>query len=397
MNSLILKEEVQSFIHQDEFRDPHKITLGKSPFDGVSTVELAQQIDSRQRSKQKLPTWYQCKGIYYAPKVSIEQSSSEIAAKYKADIVGPAHTLADLTGGMGVDSFYFSKNIDRIFHCEILNDLSIIAQQNHQQLGANNITHINRNGLEWLAEQDDMSLDVVYLDPARRNEGKRVFKLEDCFPNFLEFQELIFQKTSKVCLKVAPLLDIKNTEDSLQYLEETHVLSIQNDCKEVLFILNKNRKGTPLRICTAFRNGEKHVFEFNPQDEINLEYSLGEFKEYLYEPDVALLKAGAFKSISEQYKIVKIHPNTHLYTSNELREDFIGKITKINQVIPYSKFKKQKSKDLSAIVVSKNFPMKADELRKKHKISENSTQHLYFLKNKDQELVVVDSTTLPIH
>src|SRR5690606_36267328 len=156
-----------------------------------------------------------------------EQSSSEIAAKYKADIVGPAHTLADLTGGMGVDSFYFSKNIDRIFHCEILNDLSIIAQQNHQQLGANNITHINRNGLEWLAEQDDMSLDVVYLDPARRNEGKRVFKLEDCFPNFLEFQELIFQKTSKVCLKAAPLLDIKNTEDSLQYLEETHVLSIQ--------------------------------------------------------------------------------------------------------------------------------------------------------------------------
>src|SRR5690606_25693260 len=194
-----------------------------------------------------------------------------------------------------------------------------------------------------------------------------------------------------------PLLDIKNTEDSLQYLEETHVLSIQNDCKEVLFILNKNRKGTPLRICTAFRNGEKHVFEFNPQDEINSEYSLGEFKEYLYEPDVALLKAGAFKSISEQFKIEKIHPHTHLYTSNELREDFIGKITKINQVIPYSKFKKQKSKDLSAIVVSKNFPMKADELRKKHKISENSTQHLYFLKNKDQELVVVDSTTIPIH
>lgn len=408
MNTFILEESVQNYIYQDELRDPHKISLSKSPFPEVSSVELAQQVDSRQRAKIKLPTWYQTRGLIYPPKISIEQSSSEITAKYKADLLGPKAKMADLTGGMGVDAYYFSLNSQQLFHCEILSELSAIAQQNHQVLGANSITHINKNGLEWLEKQADASLDSIYLDPARRDAGKRVHKLEDCFPNVLEFQELLFKKTSQVCIKAAPLLDIHQSEKQLHHLRETHIVSINNDCKEILFILNaaqaldsgqdqiQNKKGIR-RVCTAFKNGKQQTLSFLVESENSLDLQLGEIKKYLYEPDVSLLKAGAFKTVSSVYGIEKLHQHTHLYTSEEIMGDFMGKITEIQEIIPYSRFKKTKSYTEGAIVVSKNFPLKADELRKKHKISENPENHLYFIKDKFNDLVVVKSRLIPAH
>lgn len=395
-NPSILKPEIQRFIHQDQHRDPYKIALSRSPFEeeGVSSAELAEQVDARQRCRNKLPTWYEKQGIYYPGKISIEQSSSESAARYKANILKEPATIADLTGGMGVDMYYLSQGKREAMHCEILPDLSDITSHNAKVFGLQNLAFHKGDGIEWLRKQHADQWEALYLDPARRSGDRKVYRLQDSYPNVVNYLDLLLEKSPLVLIKAAPMVDIHDSENQLTNIREVHVLSIQQECKEVLFLLDRRHRGAIKRIVTSLLPETSATLTFLPDDERNLviQYSLPQ--KYLFEPDVALLKAGAFKTTSQHFNIKKIHPHTHLYTGPALVEAFMGKTVEIQKTTPYSLFKKTKKFEGGATVVTKNFPIKVDELRKKHKIGENPDQHLYFFTNLEGDLTVVQGLAL---
>ena len=393
MNKEILKQDVQDFLRANAKENAKNIALRKSPFSGISSSELATQLESRQRAEKKLPLWFETDGIYYPLSLSIEQASSEETALYKASLIEENSTLIDLTGGIGIDSYYFSKKANRVVHCEIKPELSEIAQHNARVLQAKNIEFVLGDGLSFLNEQANGKFQTIYLDPSRRVNTKKVFMLKDCEPNIVDLQEELVKKASTVLVKAAPLLDITLALSELKYVKEVHVVSLKNECKEVLFLLEKNFNELPL--IKAVGLGKDSFFEFdfslNEERQAVATYSLP--NRYLYDPDAALLKAGCFKLISERFAIQKLHANTHLYTSKDFLSDFPGRSFEIKETYEYPVFKKMK-KSWNANVISKNFPIKVEEVRKKHKIKEGNLDYLFFCKSADEKLFVVYANRL---
>jgi len=386
MNREILSIAVQRFLVENADADPRKIALGKSPFQYVSSSELASQIESRQKTRKKLPLWFGTASIYYPPAISIEQASSETTALYKATLIEESESLIDLTGGFGIDTFYFSQKAKKVVHCEINLQLSIIAEHNAFQLGKENIQFIKGNGIDFLMK-DNSVFDVVFIDPSRRINTHKVFKLDDCEPNIIRWQQNILDKSKRVIIKASPLLDISLSLSQLKNVKEVHILSIKNECKELLFILEKNYTGI-IQINAILLNENVKKFSFFDTEERNTPLILGELQNYLYDPDSALLKAGCFKLIAERFKIRKLHLNTHLYTSEDNVHSFPGRVFKITEVIDYKVFKKIKT-SLFANVIAKNFPLTVETIRKKHKIGESKNNFMFFCKTADETLKVL--------
>lgn len=401
MNREILTEAVQKFLKANAEAEPRKLALAKSPFEKVSSSELALQIESKQKTKNKLPLWYLTDLIYYPPSISIEQASSEKTALYKATLIKNGESLIDLTGGFGVDTFYFSKKAEKVVHCEINSELSEIVKHNANQLGAHNILFYTGNGIDFLINQDGKNdslpeplpknnepfYDTVFIDPSRRVNTRKVFKLDDCEPNIIEWQQDIFKKSSRIIVKTSPLLDISLSLSQLKNVKEVHVISIKNECKELLFILEKDYIGA-VQINSILLNDGDLRFSFIESDEKNTPLLLGEPMNYLYDPDSALLKAGCFKLIAERFHIQKLHLNTHLYSSESKIQAFPGRVFRIEEVLEYKDLKKTK-RHLSANVISKNFPLNVETIRKKHKIGESKNKFMFFCRTSDETLKVI--------
>jgi len=393
MNKEILSHEVQDFLKSHFKESSREVALKKSPFANVSSSELANQLESLQKSEKKLPLWFHTPGIYFPPSLSIEQASSEETALYKATLISENTSLVDLTGGIGIDSYYFSKRAKKVLHCELNPDLSEIAKHNAEVLGAKNIEFHAGDGLKVLEEQSTETFQTIYLDPSRRVKTRKVFMLQDCEPNIIEIQKDLLEKAPIVIIKAAPLLDITLSLTKLLNTKEVHIISLKNECKEVLFILERDFTSEPIIKVVGLGKDFNFEFQFHQQEEKNAiaDYSLP--KNYLFDPDVALLKAGCFKLLSERYAIQKIHPNTHLYTSENNLKDFPGRRFKINETFEYKEFKKKKI-DWSATIISRNFPLSVADLRKKHRVMESSTKYLFFCKGLDEKLYVVHADRL---
>lgn len=382
MNSAILQPEVQQFIADNLKSDLTKLILKGSPFDAISIQELANQIVSKQKSKQKLPSWFQTKNIYYPPTVSIEQTSSEIAANYKSNLV-KGTSVVDITGGFGVDCFYLSKQFKTVIHCEINEGLSTIVKHNYQQLNIKNCTTISGDGIEYIKNTKE-NFDCIYIDPSRRNNVKgKVFLLNDCLPNIPKNIDFLFLKTNQILIKNAPILDITSTIKDLKFVKEIHIIALQNEVKELLFLLEKKYEET-IKIKTInIGKNKTQSFEFNYKDDVSSVYS--EPRSYLYEPNAAILKSGGFHQITNQLNIFKLHQHSHLYTSNEII-DFPGRIFKIEKIVPYDKKKiKKLLPENKANITIRNFPKNVALIRKETKIKEGGNLYLFFstdIKNK---------------
>ena len=378
MNERILHQDVQEYITNHLKSDLHKLILKGIPFNGVTIQEIANQILCKQKSEKKLPSWFNAKNIYYPPKVSIEQTSSETAANYKASLVS-GKRLLDLTGGFGVDSFYFSSSFNTIDHCEIDTNLSKIAAHNFEQLNKKNIICLAENGLEYLKKSTEI-FDVIYVDPSRRNDVKeKVFLLKDCEPNIPENIDLLFKKTKTILLKNSPILDITSAINELKFVKEIHVVAINNDVKELLYILEKGYCKEILIKTINFTKNNAQKFHFNYHKKPVSSYQ--EPLEYLYEPNAAVLKSGAFHEISTQLNIFKLHQHSHLYTSKK-RIEFPGREFKIIAVLPYDK--KQILKLLpnkKANITTRNFHKTVAQIRKELKIKDGGDSFLFFTTN----------------
>lgn len=388
MNRHILEKEVQEFIKANREKRPSEVALNRSLFTEVSSSEIAAQIDGWQRSVRKLPTWAFSDAIYYPNRVHLEQCSSEHTALIKQSLIEKNSRLVDLTGGFGVDSCYLAQEAKEVVHCEINAELSEIVKYNCTILGVNNLICKVTDGLRYLTQRPDHSLDYIYIDPSRRNQRGKVFLLDDCEPNITVHQELFFTKARGVITKLSPLLDISNVLSSLSQVKYVYVISLDNDCKELLVFQEKDFNGIPRIGAIRLFADQIQRFEFQYGEEKNTINRYSEPQRYLYDPDVALTKAGAFKTLGKYYGLNKLHQHTHLYTGTELIESFPGRIFQIDQVLPYADLKRSRPVD-QANIATRNFPEKVVEIQKRHKIRDGGSIFLFFTTDCHQQLIVI--------
>jgi len=386
LNTNILNTKVQDFVNSNLKLDVTKLVLKGSPFDKVTIQELATQIEAKNKCYKKLPTWFNAKNIYYPNKLNIEQTSSEITAKYKANLIS-GNSLIDITGGFGVDVYFFSQKVKNITHCEINKELSIIVSHNFKQFNIENIKTVNVDGFDYL-KKIDTKFDWIYADPSRRNETKgKVFLLQDCLPNIPEKLGFLFQFTNTILLKISPILDIKRAINELKFVKEIHIVAVENEVKELLFILEKNYTQEIDIKSINFNKLNSQYFNFNLFEESLATFSKP--KKFLYEPNAAILKSGGFNQVSEHFKIDKLHQHSHLYTSENLIE-FPGRVFKITQITAYNK--KELTKLIptkKANITTRNFPETVTQIRKKIKFNEGGNQYLFFTTDLNNKHIVL--------
>lgn len=392
MNKNILYTGVQEFINKYMNTDIVSVLLKKVTFEGVETNELVQQIEAKKKCETKLPIWFRTTGIYYPDKLNIEQTSSETTAQYKANIVS-GKSMIDLTGGYGVDDFFFSKKLEQVIHCEINRTLSEIAAYNYEVLGVQNIKCIPENGLEFLAATSQ-KFDWIYIDPSRRNDAKgKVFMLSDCLPDVPNNLSLLLEKSSNILIKTSPILDFTIGVNELKYVKEIHVVAVKNEVKELLWILEKDYKGEIGIKTINFNTDVIEKFEFDWVDEKRNISHFGLPQTYLYEPNAAILKSGAFKTIGNSFGLKKLHEHSHLYTSEAL-VDFPGRSFKIEKMLPYNKKAIQQLGIGKANVTTRNFPESVVSIRKKHKLKDGGDIYLFFTTNNDGDYCVLQCSKI---
>lgn len=386
MNLTILNTEVQNFINSNLKNDLTKLILKGCTFNNVTIQEIAEQIVAKNKCKTKLPTWFLNENIYYPNKLNIEQTSSEVTAKYKSNLVS-GNSLIDITGGFGVDAYYFSQKVERITHCEINNDLSKIVKHNYKQLNIKNIETLSTDGLLFLKESKK-TYDWIYIDPSRRNDLKgKVFLLEDCIPNIPYNLNLIFEKTTNILIKLSPILDISSALNELKYVKEIHIIALENEVKELLFILEKDYKKQVSIKTVNFNKKGNQYFNFDFNEDCTATFS--EPKKYVYEPNSAILKASGFSQISSKLNIDKLHPHSHLYTSIKLI-DFPGRIFKIESCISYDKkLIKKLINSNQANITTRNFPESVEQIRKKTGLKDGGNQFLFFTTDSNGKYIVL--------
>jgi len=391
MNKALLRSEVQEFIEVNLRTDLHQLILKKPVFEGVTNKELAQQILGKLKSKDKLPTWFQLKNALFPPKISIEQTSSELTAQYKAGLIS-GKKIIDVTGGFGVDVYYFSQVFDSVVHCEMNRNLSEITASNFEKLGVTNCHFVQGDGVAYV-EENEVRYDWIYLDPSRRNEVKgKVFLLKDCLPNVPDNLELLFSKSNKVMMKTSPLVDISQGISELSFVKEIHIVAVKNEVKELIWVLEEGYEGYSWVLAVNLAKKGNQIFEFQLNEESESTCRLSQPLSFLYEPNSAILKSGSFNQVGIQNKLGKLHKHSHLYTHSELI-DFPGRRFRIMEVIPFQgKEIKKRLGGKKANITTRNFPKKVEELRKTLKIKEGGEVYLFFTTNLEEEKICVVCT-----
>ena len=358
----------------------HSLLLKKSPFAEVSIQEIVQQIKGKKVALKKFPFLLQ-EGIIFPPNLNLEQASSQATAEFKAKNLA-GHRFIDLTSGFGIDAYFLSTNFKEIILVEQNSELCEIVEHNWKTLNRK-ATFLNENLENFLAE-NQQTFDLIYLDPARRDEQKnKKFLLEDLSPNLLEIQDELLKISAQIIIKLSPLIDISYLISTLKNIAEIQIIAVRNEVKELLvFINSKNGKGNVKITCINLES-EDLPFSFVYDDEKSATAKFSEVLQYLYIPNNSVLKSGGFNSVSEDFNIKKLHPNSHFYTSDYLLEDFPGRILKV-EIITAKGIKK----DEKFNIISKNYPLTPDEIKKKYKISDGGKVYLIFTQTKKAKVIL---------
>ena len=371
----MLDDATIEFIAQHREEDVRTLALQAGRYPTVDMREAVTQIEGWQQAREKLPTWAAVKGIIYPPKISMEQCSSEKTAKYKAKQV-KGKRFADLTGGFGIDFSYMARNFNEAFYIERNKTLCDIATANFSLLGLEDAKVMNGNSEELFESLPH--LDWIFVDPARRDgDGRKVVALSDCEPNVVELD--LLSKADMAMIKCSPMLDITMACRQLQHVSSVHIVSVNNECKELLIILNSGDFTGFTTHCVNILKDSTQIFSFTQDDEDTAETSYSsEVGKYLYEPNASVQKAGSPKSLSSHYHVDKLHPNSHLYTSNEHIHDFPGRIFEVVEVLGFSKADIKSVQSLGkANITVRNFPESVQLLRKRLKLTDGGENYIF--------------------
>ena len=382
----------RDFIESHLKDDVRQLALHNFP-DDVDKTFVLNQIEARQLLSKKVPTWASNPDLLFPRHLSIEQCSSELTAKYKSSIIEGGDTFVDLTGGLGVDSYFLSEKFKTSYYVENQKELCDLAEHNFAVLGRK-ITVVNSDAESFLRDKAcliptgydnqttrwDNACVVLYLDPARRDiYNRKMVSLHDCSPDVVDLVETHGRASlhgTTMLIKLSPMLDISMIINELSNIAEIHIVSVKNECKEILIKIEPGFDGDIKYFCVDLQPvGTRHALSL--QDETNFQFVESEEKsaiptfssninKYLYEPNSSLMKSGAFKLISQRFAIDKLHVNSHLYTSDNLISDFPGRVFEVVGFAPFNKkVKKELLRDVNeASVVTRNFPLSANELRK---------------------------------
>jgi hypothetical protein len=382
------------FIRLHENDEPHSLALQTKRYPAIDMPFVINQIAGRQIARNKLPLWYVNEQILYPPRLAMEQCSSEPTACYKASLL-QTNSLADLTGGFGVDTYFMSRASGECFYVEQQPKLAELAAHNFEVLGAKNIQVFNDDALLFLRKMQPV--DTIYIDPARRDtHGRKTVLIEDCMPNLIEIEDLLEEKSKRVIIKLSPMLDISLALKTLRNITEVHIVSCHNECKELLFIKDSNaqRHSNPIIYCINLQENNTQRYSFTYEEEmLALPHyaSLVSIGNYLYEPNVSILKAGAYKSLATRYNLSKLHPSSHLYISDYLSDNFQGRIFSICNTL---EFNKKNIKLLSgtidkANIAVRNFPLSVAEIRKKTGIKDGGDRYIFATTLFDEQKVLI--------
>ena len=370
---------------------------------------MVQQEEGRARLRDKLPTLVEQADWWFPPRLACEQCSSELTATYKTALIrqhythspslcreGRGGSFIDLTGGYGIDSFYLSAFATEAHYVEQDPELCRIAAHNFARTRPHLQVH-NTTAEEFLRtlpdanNKDNENNVLIYLDPARRDtHGGKVFRIEDCTPNIIDLLPLLQQKSTVLMIKLSPMLDITAALRSLGEGWQVHVVAVRNEVKELLFIRNSlpsalNSLPSTLNpqpsTLTAANYVHDHwqtlTFTLQQEQEAQVSYwNLQHTPRYLYEPNAAILKAAAFRFVSENYRISKLAPNTHLYAADHLLSDFPGRVWEVIAPLTSSMLKHlpETLQEQGASILTRNYPLSPDQLRKKLKLRDSATQ-----------------------
>lgn len=380
---MFLSDFDRNFILNNENKDVSKLALElrKADLDIEHVEFVLKQISGRQVAKIKIPSWYQNQDVIFPKSLSMEQSSSEQTAKYKAQLIDKSYkTLVDLTGGLGVDFYFMSRCAHNAVYVEQNEELCEIANHNFKSLELENFEVINADGVHYLSN-DLGAADIIYIDPARRiSTGQKVFFIEDCTPNIIDIQDILVAKSKKTIVKFSPMLDISSALRDMPYINEIHIVSVDNECKELLFVLSKDIDANKRIVAVNIKKNEKEVFNFTTELENNASVRYTDtVGRYLYEPNASILKSGAFKYVGEFYDLDKLHPNSHLYTSESFISNFPGRVFEVSHWLNPNKknvaeFVKTNKK---VNITVRNYPISVSEIRKSTKLQDGGDIYLF--------------------
>lgn len=363
-----------------------KVALMKNPFPDVKWNDILNQIASKGKAKEKLPSWYAHKCILYPSKISIEQTSSEKTAAYKASLISGV-TLIDLTGGFGVDDYFFAQKFNKVAHCEINEELSAIASHNFHILNQKNIECYQGDGTEIL-KQLQIKWNWIYIDPSRRSDVKgKVFLLKDCLPNVTNLLDFYFEYSNNILIKTAPILDISAGLSELKFVKTVHIIALDNEVKELLWEIEKDFNGELEIKAVALSKDKTDIFTVKQTDfDTKSNYELP--KKILYEPNAAMMKTGAFEAIGAIYNIGKLHQHSHLFTSDEIVE-FPGRRFIIKDYFPYDKSEMKILQEEKLNITTRNFPISVEEIRKRWKIKDGGNNYCFFTTDLNNDKIVL--------
>ncbi|GAB3802867.1 SAM-dependent methyltransferase [Spirosoma humi] len=394
---LTLSTAEREFIRAHLTDDVRVVAL-RNPPQGLDVRKLVAQLAARQKAREKLPAWYANNALIFPPALSVEQASSERTAQYKATLVY-GNRLLDLTGGMGVDSWAFAQHLEQVIYVERNEELAQLAAHNLPLLGATNVSVETGDGLAFLKTYQPSSeeIDWIYLDPHRRDAtGGKVVQLQDCEPDMSQSttQTFLLTKAKRILLKASPLLDLNSTVQQLMgRVESVHIVAVSGEVKEILFVIGPQsiaRDDVLINTVNLLTNETKNLC-FRWQEERTANVSLGNPRAYLYEPNAAVLKAGAFRLVGARFGLTKLAPHSHLYTSDEVRWDFPGRIFSLVEILkPDAKSVKMHIPDLKANLTVRNFPQTVAELRKKLSLRDGGDTYIMAttLLNGDKRLLI---------
>lgn len=378
--ALEMNQATIDFIHEHAEADVRQLALQGTKNPEVDLSFALEQIAGRQKAKTKLPSWAAVDGIVYPPHLSMEQCSSEQTARYKALIAGKGALIVDLTAGFGVDMAFMSQGFQKAVHVEQQAPLCAISSENYKLLGLNHIEVICADGIDYLHQLEHA--DLIFLDPARRDDyGARTYGIADCTPNVLELRDELFEKADRVMLKLSPMLDWRKAVEDLGHVNEVHIVSVDNECKELLLILSKEKK--PLKLLCVNNN---QVFEGDQGDWLN-ERSIAEIRvpvpmssqAYLFEPNASIMKAGCFTLLEQRFNVSQLDKNSHLFVSNHDISDFPGRRFTIEKTTSMNKreLKTALAGIDNANITVRNFPLSVAELRKRLKLKDGGNLYLF--------------------
>ena len=382
-----MNDITRQFIRENLNADVPTLALKKAPV-GTDVSLALRQIEARQLLRKKVPSWSENEELLFPAHLSIEQCSSEAAAKYKAGLL-EGQSFADLTGGLGIDTFFISQHFQQADYVERQAELCDLARHNFAVLNTD-VKVWNETAEAYLSHCEPK--DCIFIDPARRDEyGRKTVSIADCTPDVAALQDLLLEKAGKVMIKLSPMLDVSKALEELRHVREVHVVAVANECKELDVVLERGCQEESQFVCVNLLTGQPEL-RFTMEEERNCMGKLADgVSKYLYEPNPALMKAGCYKMLTTRYDVFKLHKNSNLYTSEQLISDFPGRIFEVVGWAPFNKKVKQTllSDVEKASIAVRNFPLSVAELRKALKLADGDETYLFATTLKGEKKVVI--------